>query len=90
MLGFAERKRDGSVQLPRYFFHVHNSIYSADDDGTELKDDETACQEAIRVTGTLLAQQKPKAPIGHDWGMVVVGPDERVICTVDVAIDRRQ
>lgn len=75
--------------MPRYFFHVHDSIYSPDPTGTVFKDDETACQQAIQTTGTLLAQQKPKAPIGSAWGMVVAGPDEKVICTIDVAIDRR-
>ncbi|WP_435371474.1 DUF6894 family protein [Mesorhizobium liriopis] len=75
--------------MPRYFFHVHDGIYSPDSSGTVIKDDETACQQAIQTTGTLLAYQKPNAPIGRVWGMIVVGPDEKVICTINVAIDRR-
>jgi hypothetical protein len=43
--------------LPRFFFHLHNSIEAIDEEGTELPDLRAARREAIRNGRDIIASE---------------------------------
>ena len=42
--------------MPRFFFHVHNGVDAADEEGTELADWEAAVEHATREARAIMAE----------------------------------
>ncbi|WP_426954239.1 DUF6894 family protein [Muricoccus radiodurans] len=57
--------------MPRYFFHVIDGQSFLDQEGTELPDRGSARNEAVRLAGALLRDDKGTFSDDHDWRLEV-------------------
>ena len=70
--------------MPKYRFHVRDSVKIMDSDGVELSDLFAARLYAIQLSERLLLEHKNAAWIDDDWKIVVT--DERNVCLFVVQI----
>lgn len=66
--------------MPKYFFHVRDSVDCPDLDGTELEDDLVAKSQAVVLSGELLKDLGGRFWEGADWKLMVMSDDGRTVC----------
>jgi hypothetical protein len=57
--------------MPRYFFHVHDSVSIFDDEGTDLPDLDAARVEAVRLSGEMLRDHAKQFWNGEEWKLEI-------------------
>ena len=57
--------------MPQYFFNVHGTRSSLDEEGEELPDDESAWKEATIIAGELFRDIDGKFRPGQEWSLEV-------------------
>ena len=69
--------------MPRYFFHVDNGKFIADQSGTELPDLAAARREAVRSAGQMIDDtQQSFWEHMTPWNMHVTDSDDRLLFTL--------
>ena len=66
--------------MPRYFFHVHDSISIPDDEGVELRDADDARNQAVVAAGEALRDAGRKFWNSGEWTMHVVDEAGETVC----------
>lgn len=74
--------------MPRYFFHVQDSVKSLDTEGTELADDDGARAQAIVASGEMLKDLGARFWDGAEWRMWVSDESGRTVCALRFAPER--
>ncbi len=69
--------------MPRYHFNVHDGYSTFDIEGIELLDWPTARREAIRLAGTVLAEEVDRLVPGEDWRLEVTDKTGLILFRVD-------
>ena len=68
--------------MPRYFFHIADSVVIPDVDGIELEDLSVARIEAVRVAGEMLRDHAPAFWTSGEWKVIVTGEDRTVLFSI--------
>jgi hypothetical protein len=68
--------------LPRFFFHVSDSVLIPDAEGTELADLAAARVEAVVVAGAMLREHAPEFWTSGEWKVIVTDEDQVVLFTI--------
>jgi hypothetical protein len=66
--------------MPRYFFHIHDSIIIRDDDGVELRDADEARNQAVITADEALRDVGGKFWNSGEWTMHVVDENGDTVC----------
>ncbi|WP_414694091.1 DUF6894 family protein [Phenylobacterium sp.] len=68
--------------MPRYFFHVADTLVIPDREGVELDDLCVARVEAVRVAGEMLRDHAPEFWNSGEWKVIVTGEDRLVLFSI--------
>ncbi len=68
--------------MPRYFFHIADSILIPDEDGTVLESLDAARVEAISVAAGMLRDHAADFWRSGEWRVIVTGEDHLILFTV--------
>jgi hypothetical protein len=80
MTGGRRNRYDDSV--PRFFFHVHDSLDAPDEEGREFASAEEACATAIAEARCLVAAEALTGRIGLNHHIVVVDESGAIVSDV--------
>lgn len=69
--------------MSRYHFNVYDGETFIDTIGTELPDEWTARQEAIRTAGRILDDERHRLALGQDWTMEVTDARGLILFRLD-------
>jgi hypothetical protein len=69
--------------LPRYYFHIVDSVVLPDEDGLELPDIAAAKVEAVKSAGEMLHDHAERFWASPDWKVIVTGEDRTVLFSID-------
>lgn len=67
-----------------YFFNVFDGHSSADTEGTDLPNRQSARREAIRLTGDILRDEAPRLIADEDWRLEVTDTAGRLVLALDL------
>ena len=70
------------TSLPRYYFHIVDSVVLPDEDGLELPDLAAARIEAVKTAGEMLRDHADRFWMSPDWKVVVTGEDRTVLFSI--------
>ena len=73
--------------MPRYFFHVHDSVDMIDQDGTEFPNREEARAEAVVVAGEMLRDVGGKFWNSPDWRIWVTDEAGQTVCALNFSAE---
>ena len=74
--------------MPRYYFHVRDSAYRPDREGTELPGITAARSEAARLVGELLRDHQGRSWNGFQWEIQVTDETASTLLTLQItAVD---
>lgn len=65
--------------MPRYFFHISDTVVAPDDEGVELPDLHAARVEAVIVAGAMLRDHAPEFWNSGEWKVIVTGEDRVIL-----------
>jgi hypothetical protein len=68
--------------VPRYFFHVHDSVDIIDQEGTEFPSPEEARGEAVVTAGEILRDVGRKFWDRPEWRMWVTDEAGETVCAI--------
>jgi hypothetical protein len=68
--------------VPRYFFHVHDSVDIIDKEGTEFPSLEEARGEAVVTAGEILREVGRKFWKSPEWRMWVTDEAGETVCAI--------
>jgi hypothetical protein len=71
--------------MPRYFFNVHGVRQSADYEGEELPDDETAWDEATIIAGELFRDIDGRFQPGQEWTLEVTDDQRQSLYFINIS-----
>lgn len=72
--------------MPRFFFNIHDGVSIEDKEGTEFPDWRAAQLEAIRLAGTIVANNASRLQLGEDWCLEVTDDTGLVLFRLDFSI----
>ncbi len=70
------------TRVPRYFFHVHDSVDIIDQEGTEFPSPEEARGEAVVTAGEILREVGRKFWNSPEWRMWVTDEAGETVCAI--------
>lgn len=70
------------MRLPRFFFHVSDSVVVPDEEGVVLADLAAARIEAITVAGAMLQDHAAEFWSSGEWKVIVTGEDRVVLFSI--------
>jgi hypothetical protein len=73
--------------VPRYFFHVHDSVDMIDQDGTEFSNREEARAEAVVVAGEMLRDVGGRFWNSPDWRIWVTDEAGQTVCALNFSAE---
>ena len=74
--------------MPRYYFHVKDSAYRPDREGTELPNIAAARREAAQLVGDLLRDHQGRSWNGFQWEIQVTDEAASTLLTLRItAVD---
>ena len=68
--------------MPRFFFHVADSVLVPDEEGTELADLAAARVEAVTVAGAMLRDHAPEFWNSGEWKVIVTDEDRLILFSI--------
>lgn len=68
--------------MPRYFFHVRDGVYNADEIGSDLPDIYRAQTEAIKLCGALVSDLGAKFWERGEWKLEVCNHEAKLLFTL--------
>jgi hypothetical protein len=74
--------------MPRYFFHVHDSVDILDDEGTDLPGPNEARVEAVVVAGAMLRDLGGRFWNSSEWRIWVVDEAGETVCALRFSAEK--
>jgi hypothetical protein len=74
--------------VPRYFFHVHDSIEMIDQVGTECADLDEARAQAVKASGEMLRDLASEFWNGEHWRMWVTDESGATVCALRFSAEK--
>ena len=71
--------------MPRYYFNVHGTRRTSDDEGEELADDKAAWTEATLIAGELFKDINGKFQPGQEWSLEVADAGRRSLYFISIS-----
>lgn len=72
--------------MPRFFFHVTNSVIASDREGTECADLQSAQTQAVETAGAMLRDQPNSLQAGLPWCLRVTDENGTLLFSLNVAL----